>query len=66
MGYEAASVLLEGLEAVGEDPLALRRWMVNRTYRGLDGSFSVDRFGDAERATRVFELRDGVFREVHP
>ena len=66
MGYEAASVLLEGLEAVGENPLALRRWMVNRTYRGLEGPFSVDRFGDGERATRVFELRDGVFREVHP
>lgn len=67
LGYETAQVLLEALEATGsEDPETLKGRMVGRSYPGLEVSFFVDRFGDVRREDRIYEYREGTFREVEP
>ena len=63
-GYEAAMVLFSALSKE-HDPLKLKQTIVAiKRFKGLQGDFEIDSFGDAVRKLSVTKVSDGQFRTL--
>lgn len=62
--YDAAQVVFQGLAAAGS-PARLKEAVVAiGRFSGLQGEFTVDRYGDAERTPFLMTVENGAFRHV--
>jgi branched-chain amino acid transport system substrate-binding protein len=63
-GYEAAGVLFDGL-AETTDPKALRENILkHKEFKGLQGHFELDEYGDARRPVFVITVTESRFKTV--
>ena len=63
-GYEATLVLLKGLNEKSSD---LKQNILSiKTFKGLQDTFSIDRFGDVERATFSTVIKNGTTAPFDP
>lgn len=62
--YDAAHILCEILKD-GDDPVRLKERLIRISrFKGADGEFTINRFGDAQRNVRLITVRKGMFREL--
>ncbi len=63
-GYDAALVALESLaKRTGTEPL--KKVILNtKTFQGVQQPITIDQFGDADRATFITKISNGVFQTV--
>jgi branched-chain amino acid transport system substrate-binding protein len=60
-GYEAVQVIFDALSK-NSDPRKLKETILSHgTFRGLQGDFTIDRFGDAKRKTVIISVKAGQF-----
>ena len=63
-GYEAATVLLSVLSEDGLDGDLKTAILKKKNFRGVQGDFEIDPFGDAKRHLFLVTVRDGQFQTV--
>jgi branched-chain amino acid transport system substrate-binding protein len=62
--YDATQVVFQGLAAAGS-PAGLKDAIITLgRFAGVQGEFTIDRYGDAERTPFLMTVGDGAFRHV--
>jgi len=66
--YDAGWIVLAALDACQTDDLTqLKNWIIQTsTFEGLDGPFTINKYGDADRKHSVFKIVNGKFTALEP
>ncbi|NCC24275.1 MAG: amino acid ABC transporter substrate-binding protein [Deltaproteobacteria bacterium] len=62
MAYESGLTILQAMKQTLEPKRIKDILLQDREYAGVQGSFRFDRYGDAQRAMFLIEVRDGILR----
>ena len=64
--YEAATSLFQAMK-MGPDlkPSTIKNNVISiKNFKGLDGNYQIDKFGDSNRSYMIFRVEDGTLRRV--
>ena len=67
LGYEAAKVLAVALQKTGGKARGLAQALIGiKNFKGLNETFSFNKFGDVDRGAQLGVVRDGKYVAIEP
>jgi branched-chain amino acid transport system substrate-binding protein len=62
--YEAGKIISESISKVGNDPSAIKTYLLSTTFDSMTGSLKFDSDGEVDRKFGILQVRNGQFADV--